>query len=99
VLKRGHRRRTTRACRRLRDHERRRAAGGASIELPLAECREQGLDLHHYRQRERAERLSAQQATSEDSRKAHLELAESYRSVIEAYERLEALRPVPRSVA
>ena len=57
------------------------------------------MDLHHYRQRERAERLSAKQATSEEERKAHLELAESYRSVIEAYERLEALRPKPRSAA
>ena len=38
-------------------------------------------------------------ATSADARAAHLELAESYRSVIESYERLEALRPTPRSVA
>ena len=57
------------------------------------------MDLHHYRQREQAERLSAQQATSEGARTAHLELAESYRSVIEAYERLAALRPRPRSAA
>ena len=57
------------------------------------------MDLHHYRQREQAERLQALQARSEDARAAHLELAESYRSVIEAYERLEALRPMPRSVA
>ena len=57
------------------------------------------MDLHHYRQREQAERLQAQQATSAESRAAHLELADSYRAVIEAYERLEALRPAPRSVA
>ena len=57
------------------------------------------MDLHHYRQREQAERLQAQQASNAASRDAHLELAESYRSVIEAYERLEALRPTPRSVA
>ena len=57
------------------------------------------MDLHHYRQREQAERLQAQQATNAEARAAHLELAESYRSVIEAYERLEALRPMPRSVA
>jgi len=57
------------------------------------------MDLHHYRQREQAERLRAQQATSAEARAAHLELAESYRSVIDAYERLEALRPMPRNVA
>ena len=57
------------------------------------------MDLHHYRQREQAERLRAQQATSAEAPAAHLELAESYRSVIDAYERLEALRPMPRNVA
>ena len=57
------------------------------------------MDLHYYRQREQTERRSAQQAASEEARTAHLELAESYRSVIEAYERLEALRPMTRSVA
>lgn len=57
------------------------------------------MDLHHYRQREAAERLQAQQSTSDAARTAHLELADSYRAVIEAYERLEALRPAPRSVA
>ena len=57
------------------------------------------MDLRHYRQREQAERLSAEQAHNEADRAAHLELAESYRSVIEAYERLDALRPAPRSVA
>jgi len=57
------------------------------------------MDLHYYRQRERAERLAAQQATSDAARAAHLDLAESYKSVIEAYEKLEVLRPKPRSVA
>ena len=57
------------------------------------------MDLQHYRQRERAERQQATQALNESDRAAHLELAESYRSVIEAYERLDALRPKPRSVA
>ena len=57
------------------------------------------MDLQHYRQREQAERLQAKQARSEDARAAHLELADSYRSVIEAYERLEMLRPAPRSAA
>jgi hypothetical protein len=57
------------------------------------------MDLHYYRQRERAERLAAEQAAGDSARDAHLHLAESYRSVIEAYEKLEALRPAPRSVA
>ena len=57
------------------------------------------MDLQHYRQRERAERLAAQQAASGAARNAHLELAESYRSVIDSYEKLEMLRPKPRSVA
>ena len=57
------------------------------------------MDLYHYRQREQSERLQAQQAASPEARAAHLELAESYRLVIEAYERLEMLRPTPRSVA
>ncbi|MDQ4088282.1 MAG: hypothetical protein M3177_09795 [Pseudomonadota bacterium] len=53
------------------------------------------MDLQHYRQREQAERLSAEQARDAAARAAHLELAASYRSVIEAYKRLEALRPAP----
>lgn len=57
------------------------------------------MDLRHYRQREQAERVHAAQALNESDRTAHLELADSYRSVIEAYERLDALRPKPRSVA
>ena len=56
------------------------------------------MDLAHYRLREQAERLQAEQALNPDDRAAHLELAESYRSVIEAYERLEELRPQPRQV-
>lgn len=56
------------------------------------------MDLQYYRQRERAERLAAEQSAGDTARAAHLELAESYRSVIEAYERLEALRPQPRRV-
>ncbi|WP_162806596.1 hypothetical protein [Sphingosinicella terrae] len=56
------------------------------------------MDLQHYRQREKAERAAAEQAASDADRAAHLELADSYRSVIDAYERLQALRPKPRSV-
>lgn len=65
----------------------------------LAETKAKRVDLNHYRQREQSERLQAEQALNESDRAAHLELAESYRSVIDAYERLDALRPKPRSVA
>lgn len=57
------------------------------------------MDIKHFTQREQAERLLAEQAMSEEARAAHLELAASYRRVIEAYERLAALRPAPRIVA
>ena len=57
------------------------------------------MDLAYYRQREQAERLAAEQARDPKARTGHLDLANSYRNVIEAYERLEALRPAPRSVA
>jgi hypothetical protein len=56
------------------------------------------MDLQYYRQRETAERRSAEQARSPAAREAHLQLAQSYRSVIDAYERLEALRPTPPRV-
>ena len=75
------------------------ASGSPSITLPLAHDGMRNMDLHHYRQREQAERMQARQAGSEAGRAAHLELADSYRAVIEAYERLEALRTKPRSVA
>jgi hypothetical protein len=57
------------------------------------------VDLQHYRRREQAERLAAEQALSLSDRAAHLELANSYRSVVEAYERLAELRPIARRVA
>ena len=57
------------------------------------------MDLQHYRQREQAERLYADQTRDPAARAAHVELADSYRAVIEAYERLDALRPAPRSAA
>lgn len=57
------------------------------------------MDLQHYREREQAERRYAEQTRDESARQAHLDLAESYRSVIDAYERLETLRPVRRAVA
>lgn len=57
------------------------------------------MDLTYYRHREQSERLAADQARDPDARNVHLDLAESYRKVIEAYERLEALRPAPRTAA
>ena len=57
------------------------------------------MDLVYYRQREAAERAAAEQARDDAARAAHLELACSYRAVVEAYERLAELRPLPRSVA
>ena len=57
------------------------------------------MDLAYYRQREAAERLAADQARDPETRAGHSELADSYRRVIESYERLEAFRPAPRSVA
>ena len=50
------------------------------------------MDINLYRQREQAERALASHARDEATRKTHLDLAESYRGVIVAYERLEALR-------
>ena len=46
------------------------------------------MDLTHYRQREQAERAFADQAHSEEARVSHLNLAERYRDLIEAYERI-----------
>lgn len=57
------------------------------------------MELPYYRQREQAERVAAAQARDPAARAAHLQLADSYRSVVEAYERLQSLRPVPRIVA
>ena len=68
--------------------------------LPLALIRKRPvMDVKHFAQREQAERLLADQALNEEARAAHLELATSYRRVIEAYERLAELQPRPRSVA
>jgi len=57
------------------------------------------MDLNYHRQREQAERLAAQQARTPEAKAVHTELADAYRKVIEAYERIEALTPRPRSVA
>ena len=56
------------------------------------------MDVQHYRQREQSERALAAQAPSAEARAIHLELAESYRSVIDAYERLESLRDRPSAL-
>ena len=57
------------------------------------------MDVMHFTQREQTERLLAEQAPTEERRAAHLELADSYRRVIEAYERLEAFKGKARNVA
>lgn len=49
------------------------------------------MELAYYRQREKQERAFAAQALSHGARQAHLDLAERYRAVIEAHERLEQL--------
>lgn len=51
------------------------------------------MDLEYYRQREAAERFSAESSACPEARHAHLELADRYRGVIEAYERLGGLQP------
>lgn len=49
------------------------------------------MDLDYYRQREQAERLNAAQAHCESARAAHRELADRYRALVEAHERLARL--------
>jgi hypothetical protein len=46
------------------------------------------LDIAYYRQREQAERAFARRACSEAARASHLGLADRYRELIEAYQRL-----------
>jgi hypothetical protein len=46
------------------------------------------LDVTYYRQREQTERAFAQQAYSQEARASHLDLADRYRELIDAYERL-----------
>ena len=57
------------------------------------------MDVKHFTLREQSERHLASQAPTAEARAAHLELADSYRRVIEAYERVATLRATPRSVA
>lgn len=47
------------------------------------------MELTYYRERENQERAFAAQALGAPARAAHLELAERYRAVIEAHERLD----------
>lgn len=49
-------------------------------------------NLSFFIQREQTERALAAQAASESVRQAHLELADSYAKVIDAYRRLSGLR-------
>lgn len=57
------------------------------------------MDLNHYRQREQQERALAAQSLAADARAAHLDLAERYRAVIEAYEELQKIVPAGRAAA
>ena len=56
------------------------------------------MDVQHYRQREQSERALAAQAPTPEAREIHLELADSYRAVIDAYERLQSLRDEPSAL-
>ena len=56
------------------------------------------MDLIYYREREKQERAFAAQALSSGARIAHLDLAERYRAVIEAHERLEQVT-MPKTTA
>ena len=49
------------------------------------------MELTYYREREKQERACAAQALSAGARQAHLELAERYRAVVDAHERLEQI--------
>ena len=49
------------------------------------------MDLTYYREREKQERAFAAQAMSAGARHAHMDLADRYRAVIEAHERLDQL--------
>ena len=57
------------------------------------------MDLIYYREREKQERAFAAQALSQGARRAHLDLAERYRAVIEAHEQLEELVEIRPSTA
>jgi len=49
------------------------------------------MELTYYREREKQERAFAAQSLSAGARQAHLDLADRYRAVIEAHERLDQL--------
>ena len=57
------------------------------------------MELTYYREREKQERAFAAQALSAGARQAHLDLAERYRAVIEAHERLEQIAEIRPSTA
>ena len=48
------------------------------------------MDLTYYRQREQAERAFAEQSHSNEARASHLNLADRYRDLIQAYERVSS---------
>ena len=57
------------------------------------------MELTYYREREKQERVFAAQALSPGARQAPLDLAERYRAVIDAHERLEQIVDIRPSTA
>lgn len=57
------------------------------------------MDLTYYREREMQERAFASQAMSDVARAAHLELAERYRAVIDAHQRLDEVTATDQTSA
>ena len=57
------------------------------------------MELTYYREREKQERAFAAQALSPGARRAHLDLAERYRAVVEAHERLDQVAETRPSTA
>ena len=85
-----------RAFRRLRDN-----AGLFSriVRAPACIVGAAHLDIGYYRQREQAERALAQQAFDEAARASHLGLADRYRDLILAYQRIARDDPGSSSAA
>ena len=57
------------------------------------------MELTYYREREKQERAFAAQALGAGARQAHLDLADRYRAVIEAHERLDQIAETRPSTA
>ncbi len=64
-----------------------RQSGASRYSRSRLHRQERPLDVTYYRQREQTERAFAQQAYSQEARASHLDLADRYRELIDAYER------------